>query len=213
MVDAETNNGLNPSQTQSNDTKRWFTRMHVSNGFNMNICFGTYHSFGCDIYYPETEGNAKVFRVFDTDNFGNNTVKMQVVVQPHFEFTQGFTTGWAMARVKLSSGVFKMIAPNHDVGALANMILVDASESGGATEIILEDVNKWEHTGIIFKGNQCRWRLDRGLSIISYSANNNPTVETNIKALFAAPVPKHNLENYNQNPKVWGYNTFDWTMF
>ena len=213
--DAESINGINPSQAQSNDTECHKIRMHVSNGFNMNICFGIYHSFGCHTYKTEVEGNAKVFRVFDIDNFGNNTVKELIAFEPHFEFTQGFTTGGCFAKVNLNAGIFKLISPNHDVGALAGMILVDASGSGVAAEMFVQDVNKWEHSGKIFintNGNGCRWRLERGLSIISYSAGNIPTVETNIKALFTNPI-KWSGENFNENPKVWGYSTFDWTMF
>lgn len=213
--DAESINGINPSQAQSNDTECHKIRMHVSNGFNMNICFGIYHSFGCHTYKTEVEGNAKVFRVFDIDNFGNNTVKELIAFEPHFEFTQGFTPGGCFAKVNLNAGIFKLISPNHDVGALAGMILIDASGSGVAAEMFVQDVNKWEHSGKIFintNGNGCRWRLERGLSIIQYSANNIPTVEDNIKALFTNPI-KWSGENFNQNPKVWGYSTFDWSMF
>jgi len=215
MRDAESINGINPSQAQSNDTECHKPRIHASNGFNMNICFGIYHSFGCVTYKPEVEGNAKVFRVFDIDNFGNNTVKQLDVIEPHFEFTQGFTTGGCFAKVNLNAGIFKLISPNHDVGALSGMILIDASGSGVAAEMFVQDVNKWEHTGKIFintNGNGCRWRLERGLSIISYSANNIPTVEDNIKALFTNTI-KWAGDAYNQNPKVWQYSTFDFTMF
>lgn len=209
LIDCEGNNGLDKTKTQSNDTKCWFTRMHVSDNFNMNICFGVYGSFGCDIMYPETEGKAKVFRVLDVDTYLNNTVKGINFINPHFEFTQGFLTGGAMMRVRSSSGIFKIIGANHDVGPLANMILVDGYSSQGLTTIVIEDMSKWEHTGPVFKNDNCKWDLVRCWGIIPVSPGNNPPAEENIKNQLFTGTPVI----YAGTEKVWGWNYFNFTLY
>lgn len=205
-IGAENNNGIDYTKSQSNDTKCWFPRVYGGN-LNMNICFGAYGSFGCDVMYPEMEGNGKVFRCFDVDTYLNNTVKGINIVCPHFEFVQGISTDGAMARIRSSSGVFKIIGANHDVGPLSNMIMVDAYSSTGLSMIKVIDVSKWEHTGPIFKNDNCRWKLESCSEIIPWSAGNNPTQEDNIKNLLFTGTPV----TYANGNKVWGYNYFDFS--
>lgn len=202
---------FNPTQSQSNDNKVWQPRFHsnLSCGYAVKI----QGSFGFQCWGLESEGNGTILNVIDFDDLGNGTVKSCRFYEPHFEHTGGIRSGGSFAKVKLNQGLFFISDPNHDVGPLSNMVLVDASACGLNAEILLEDVNKWEHSGTIFKGNQCRWNFKRGASVVQFSPNNNPTVQQNIKNLFAAPVPAYAPDNFVIDPKVWGSNTFNWEMF
>lgn len=211
--DVETNNGISAAATQSNDCKLFQPRFHS------NLVCGTVitvrGSFGFQCWGLESEGLGSVLNVINFDDLGNGTVKSCRFYEPHFEHRGGIRSGGAFAKVKLNQGIFYISDPNHDVGELPNMYLIDATACAASSEIMLEDVNKWLYASgtKIFKGGQTHWSFKRGASIVQFSANNNPTVQANIQALFDAPVPKYYLDQYNNDPKVWGTNTFNWEMF
>jgi hypothetical protein len=214
FYDCETNGDLQAAATQSNDNKLMLPRFHSNK--NCGITISVKGSFGFECWGLETEGTGTILNPIVVDDLGNGTVKGFNFYKPHFEHRGGLQTNGAFAKVKLNQGQFFMSDPNHDVGdLLPEMCMVDATACAAGSEIILQDVNKWLYKAgnKIFKGGQTHWRFDRGAAIIQFSPNNNPTVEANIKALFAAPVPAFAGDSYNNDRKVWGTNTFDWNMF